>query len=377
MVGIFIGLGAISIVVLVNFLMYLWSGKRGFNSFWNLILDVAAVVGMPLLYLSVLDFGMDNDCCDESATFSPEHRWSIYVLIGLAIAAYFYSVYKKNVGPPIVELLVHVLLLVGIALNIVLMFHLDIFIALFGNPSIILLFTLALLENHKKLLHATRNFKSENNFFLLWIWKLLHATWWVKYPVLLGLAFPFMLVLAVVLFLFGHQPDAFILAFTDTYKHGLSELDHLCENVTCGGHYLCSVAANGHPVVVQPTRLGVRGGRRIICNRQLLVSNAFEELIEERAPKFHKVIRRHYNKVGDLVHRYYAVFNNKLVSDVVFVIMKPAEWFFVVMLYLFDTKPENRIAQQYLNRQERKAIQDNLLGLPAVDRKAKAESPKH
>ncbi len=35
-------------------------------------------------------------------------------------------------------------------------------------------------------------------------------------------------------------------------------------------------------------------------------------------------------------------------ADVVYVIMKPLEWFFLMILYLFDEKPENRIASQYL-----------------------------
>ena len=30
--------------------------------------------------------------------------------------------------------------------------------------------------------------------------------------------------------------------------------------------------------------------------------------------------------------------------------MKPLEYFFVTVLYLFDTKPEDRIAVQYLGR---------------------------
>ncbi|MBL0081928.1 MAG: hypothetical protein IPP37_05630 [Saprospiraceae bacterium] len=97
------------------------------------------------------------------------------------------------------------------------------------------------------------------------------------------------------------KPDSLIRAFTDTYHHGFSQLDHLCENVACGGHFLCSVGANGHPKIVKPIRYGERNGRKIICTRQLLISNAFEELVQEKCPLVHKIIRHNYNKVGRLI----------------------------------------------------------------------------
>jgi len=84
----------------------------------------------------------------------------------------------------------------------------------------------------------------------------------------------------------------------------------------------------------------------------LLISNAFEELIAIKLPKIHRFVRRQYNKVGNLVHRYYFVFENKYISDFIYLIMKPLEWFFLVVLYTFDSKPENRIAKQYLKPED-------------------------
>jgi hypothetical protein len=91
-------------------------------------------------------------------------------------------------------------------------------------------------------------------------------------------------------------------------------------------------------------------------NRQLLVANAFEELLEQKLPGLHRPIRALYNKVGDFIHRYYGVFNNKWVADLVYVLMKPLEWVFVIVLYVADQKPENRIAQQYMDWNDRKEI---------------------
>ena len=34
-------------------------------------------------------------------------------------------------------------------------------------------------------------------------------------------------------------------------------------------------------------------------------------------------------------------------ADIIYFLMKPLEWLFLLVLYLFDTNPENRIAVQY------------------------------
>jgi hypothetical protein len=90
-----------------------------------------------------------------------------------------------------------------------------------------------------------------------------------------------------------------------------------------------------------------------MCNRQLLVANAFEELIEQNYPRLHRLIRNNYNRVGNIVHRHYSIFNMKWVANMVYILMKPLEWCFLFALYCFDRKPEDRIAQQYLDWEER------------------------
>ncbi|WP_431217906.1 DUF6688 domain-containing protein [Puia sp. P3] len=183
---------------------------------------------------------------------------------------------------------------------------------------------------------------------LRWCRKILLLQAFKKIPLLLLLCLPVLVVLAGVLLLFGQQPDSMIRAFTDTYKQGLSQLDSQCIGVPCAeGHFLCSVAAGGHPGFVRPIRTGIRRGRQILCNRQLLVANAFEELLQQRLPGLHRPIRKFYNRVGVLVHRHYGVFNNKWIADLVYLLMKPLEWIFLATLYLADRRPENRIATQY------------------------------
>jgi len=78
-------------------------------------------------------------------------------------------------------------------------------------------------------------------------------------------------------------------------------------------------------------------------------------LIFDPLPAAHRYIRKQYNKVGNFIHRYYNVFNNKIISDIVYVLMKPLEWCFLLVIYTFDSKPENRIAMQYLFKTNRAA----------------------
>lgn len=265
----------------------------------------------------------------------------------VCIVAYFYSSRKNSIAPPLIEVLLNVLLIIGIALNIVIGVHVAPF-SIIGNFPILLLFIMQLVGNQRMLMQYVQEFDFEKDKGINKIaWRILCLNIWVKFPVLLLLCLPVLVILVSVLVILGQKSDSLICSFTDTYKHNLSQLDHLCENVNCDSHFLCSVAAGGHQKLVKPQRLGKRGGKLIICNRQLLIANAFEEVIQERFPHFHRFIRHHYNKVGILIHRYYGVFNNKYVADFVYIMMKPLEWSFLIFLYLFDHQPENRIALLY------------------------------
>ena len=63
---------------------------------------------------------------------------------------------------------------------------------------------------------------------------------------------------------------------------------------------------------MKPVRLDVRGGRTIVCNRQLLVSNAFEEWLAEKCSWLHRPLRKNYDRVGGLLHRHYYFFSKKM-----------------------------------------------------------------
>ena len=88
-------------------------------------------------------------------------------------------------------------------------------------------------------------------------------------------------------------------------------------------HYLCTVVLRGHEKLVRPTRMGLRREEKIVVNRQLCVANAFEQLLEERMPRFHRAVRKFYDTYGYPISRH---IRTPLAADAVYLMMKPLEW---------------------------------------------------
>lgn len=156
-------------------------------------------------------------------------------------------------------------------------------------------------------------------------------------------AIPLLGIIVSVLILFGQEPDSFIKAWTETADWNMSQKIGP-QNIMRDEHYLCTVAAGGHPTIVKPKRIGKRHGHRVVVNRQLCIANAFEQLLEERVPNFHSFVRGLYDEIGYPIAKH---IQSPYIADSIYFIMKPLEWIFLIFLYLFDTKPENRIAVQY------------------------------
>lgn len=130
-------------------------------------------------------------------------------------------------------------------------------------------------------------------------------------------------------------------ALVDTCGHTFSQLQP--PSGDC--HYLCTVAAQGHPWLVRPLRLGRRGGKVIVVNRQLAVANAFEDLLHERWPAFGRWARASYDAWGRDVSLWLL---RAWRADLVFVAMLPAQALFEVVLLCADPgDPEARIDRMY------------------------------
>ncbi len=158
---------------------------------------------------------------------------------------------------------------------------------------------------------------------------------------------PLLGIFIAVLMLFGQTPDSVIRAWTETSDWNLSQRVSPQNIYDYDGHYLCTVAAGGHEKVVKPLRLGVRHGHEVIVNRQLCVANAFEQILEERTPNFHRVVRNFYDKYGFPIAK---LIHSKCMADLIYILMKPLEWMFLFVIYVCDAHPENRIALQYTGK---------------------------
>ena len=184
---------------------------------------------------------------------------------------------------------------------------------------------------------------SYENRLLQWLHQLLNKSRnWPWLAVLVAL--PTLALVVLVLMLFGQQPDSMIKAWTNTADWAFSQKIPP-QNLIIDEHYLCTVAAGGHENVVKPQRLGVRHGHPVVVNRQLCIANAFEQVLEEKTPRFHRFLRRNYDRYG---YPFAKHIKKKWAMDLIYYLMKPLEWLFLLVLYLVDRKPENRIAMQYI-----------------------------
>lgn len=195
-------------------------------------------------------------------------------------------------------------------------------------------------------LSEAQNKTWENPLFNTINRKLKNAAYWPL--VAFFLMWPLLGILIVVLVLFGQKPDTVIKAWTETSDWNLSQ-QVSPQNVYYDEHYLCTVAAGGHRKLVKPLRMGERHGHQVVVNRQLCVANAFEQLLEERTPNFHRHVRHFYDTYGFPVAR---MIRSRYIADAIYLAMKPLEWFFLLVLYLCDVNPENRIAVQYLPKRK-------------------------
>ncbi len=313
------------------------------------ILDVAVVVlGTIYSYLWMsfirnVQFDKSwNDALVNNLIHSPisiDSWWIFGLLCGIGILGYVVlSITDVKKTPPLVTVLSMSALFVG-TLE-VLLWAIQVFpdVMLLLVPLNVFLIVIRIVRI-KIIQYEPKDSDSKLEQFLS------NSKRWPLYAFVL--MWPLLAIIVGILILLGQRPDAAIRTFTETSDWNLS-LHEAPENVVIeSDHYLCTVAANGHTSVVKPIRKGVRRNQEIIVNRQLCIANAFEQVIEEKTPTFHKHIRHFYDTYGFPIAK---LIRSKGMADAVYYLMKPLEYIFLFVLYMVDVNPENRIAMQYTNR---------------------------
>ena len=303
----------------------------------------------------------------QHTAFSSKHFSSFivyYIMFIISIMMVF--IFGRNMPPLIISLCI-VFITIGMILNLVILiqyFDIDnsgnffylyyyirysISILIWRNDTALLahhhimniilsVYLLINLIKKEKKLSAARIYK---NKILNLINNVICRNYFIGAFVLL---FPVFIIITLILLLFGQEMDSIVKVWTETTTWTFSQYDHPPFLTTHEGHYLCTVAACGHPNLVKPLRLGIRHGKIIIVNRQLLIANAYEAMIQRYFPRFHRFIRNIYNRYGYPLSKH---ISNKYISDVIYILMKPLEWVFLLNLYLFVIKPEELIGNQY------------------------------
>ena len=274
-------------------------------------------------------------------------------ILGLCVL----NLIKVNKTPPLIPVIAMSLLYMGVLLSIIFAIHVLDFdrmglfeLYLLLPPLVFVLMSMrATLGTVREYAPApSRMSRIEGSYALSSFLKMLEDS--KRWPVIaLIMTIPLLGILICILMIFGQAPDAVIKAFTETADFRLSQKIPP-QQLYYDEHYLCTVAAGGDHKIVKPLRMGIRQGHPVVVNRQLCIANAFEQVLEERTPQFHKAVRSFYDTCGLPVAR---LIRTKTAADIVYFIMKPLEWLFLIILYVSDVNPEDRIAMQYTGTSHR------------------------
>ena len=345
------------------------SAKSVFGAVYELVTLLFGVLLEYILLAGLHNVRFDAQWSEElrnselHAPINPDYMLTFAVMcVMFAIGYLVWAFTSSQKRPPLLTVLCFSAMYVGVIESILFTIHImgmnytyencvknycftsELLYTLLIPLNMLLILVRVLLHSVKT--HETdpdRSSKVESNAFLSACNRILNNA---KYWPLLALLFmiPLLGILTMILALFGQAPDAAIKAFTETANYTFSTKIPP-QNVFYDEHYLCTVAAGGHRRVVKPIRMGRRHGHDVVVNRQLMVANAFEQILEEKTPTFHKHVRGFYDRYGFPIAR---LIKSKYVADIIWFIMKPLEWFFLFVIYLVDEYPEDRIARQYL-----------------------------
>ena len=281
--------------------------------------------------------------------FNPEFKVGTIVIVSMFfVGMTILYLTDVNKTPPLITSVAISTLYIGSVYSFVWTIHiisvslLDVMLLLLPVNTVLISLRLIIRKTAEYMPNPRRMSKIESSLFLSRMQEIKMKAAYI--PVLgLILVIPVIGIMVVVLVLFGQAPDAAIKAFTETSDFLLSTKVSP-QNLYQDEHYLCTVAAGGDRKLVKPIRRGLRHGHEVIVNRQLQVANAFEEELMIHTPKLHRKVRDFYDTYGFPVAK---AIKKNWIADLIYFIMKPLEYLFVIVIYAVEVHPEDRIAMQY------------------------------
>lgn len=280
--------------------------------------------------------------------FSSEHLLTLFTFFVLALIGLIKLWIKGRTLPPLLYVLYLIFVFIGIPISFSVWLQITSNTELYDGwlfgflPIVYIITAVAVVATSVAQAADSASDKVYSNKYLQYLNQKMANAAHQPYYVLI-LMVPVFALIAAILMLFGQDANSITKVFTETTTWNFSTKTHP-PFIDHTGHYLCTVAVCGDPAVVKPIRLGKRHGHEIIVNRQLLIANAFEELIAEASPSLHRIIRGFYDQYGYPLSK---KINSPRGSNLVYRLMKPLEYFFLICLYLCSEKPEEKIAKQY------------------------------
>jgi hypothetical protein len=295
------------------------------------------------------DYNTPIDPVSEHYTpFASSHTFTLLTFYSLGVWSLFKLWLRGRNLPPLLFVLNLIFVIICLPVSVAILLQVanstessDAFLFFFFPTAYMLIAIIIIVKTVLQQVSAAPSKIYRNKFLNYLNQKMARAS--MQPVMVIILMVPVFVIVTAILMLFGQDADAIASVFTETTTWHFSQkthppfLDHK-------GHYLCTVAACGDPNIVKPIRLGMRHGKEIIVNRQLQIANAFEELICESSPALHKLVRGVYDKYG---YPLSTKITTPKASNLTYWLMKPLEYFFLITLYLFTSKPEEKIKRQY------------------------------
>ena len=258
--------------------------------------------GKPLVI-----FEANNLIANGYASLANEHILTVIVLLTLGMFSFWgLSTYYQSLSP-IIYVVCSTIIIWNIIFAVVYLTHTSfsssgetysVLVLKISFLSLAFLYIAGLKNSLNQFLNRLEKETTNSNKWLMFFYRMSNG--YKKMPKLWTIClFPTMIMIQFILVLFGQRPDSMIRVFLETSSFNYSIIPAPKPEIVEGdGHYLCTVSAKGHKKLVKPIRAGIRRGERIPVNRQLLIANAFENILEQHMPIIHKPIRHFYDKYG-------------------------------------------------------------------------------